>query len=290
MLNRRRSAATRQRSAPTTVTACSLDKRRAGIGAPSPSSSYHHVGPARPGTPPWLTVPGAALRASGGAAAPRGWRTIGSRRGRRLAARRAGRCREGRAPDVRRRVRRPGGGGFPVLERAGFRATVFVPTACLGGGNAWETPGRGAIGCSTRRPSALERRGVEFGAHTRTTPTSASSDRPAIEDEVLGGKRDLEELMQAPVRASPIPTARRTRCPRRSSRARSASRSWHARGSTAPARTRIALRRTMVQAVDTPLDLAAPPAARALTGAARARAAGSRPAAPAGSQLPSSRA
>ncbi len=67
---------------------------------------------------------------------------------------------------------------FPVLERAGFRATVFVPTAHLGGSNAWEEPeaqGHRLLEPASVRTGACA--GIEFGAHTRSHADLAALDR-----------------------------------------------------------------------------------------------------------------
>ncbi len=86
-------------------------------------------------------------------------------------------------------------------------------------------------------------------------PTSPRSTAPAIEDEILGGKRDLEDLLQAPVQsfaypygaADPVSAA----VVARAFRVAYTAREGLNRAGEDPHR----LRRTMVQAVDTPLDL-----------------------------------
>ena len=86
---------------------------------------------------------------------------------------------------------------FPVLERAGFRAAVFVPTRMIGE----------SIACSPASPDARlplmtadsirhwASRGFEFGAHTRTHTDLTKLNPSAIEEEVRGSRDDLEALL-----------------------------------------------------------------------------------------------
>jgi peptidoglycan/xylan/chitin deacetylase (PgdA/CDA1 family) len=217
---------------------------------------YHHVGPARPGTSPWLTVSdhrfGAQLRRLRGW----GWRTIGAEEvaawlldGRPLPRRAMVITFDDAYADLAKTA-------FPLLERAGFRATVFVPTAHLGATNAWEAPA--AQGHRLLDPAAVRRwskRGIEFGAHTRSHADLTRLDRAGVEREVLGGKRDLEELLQAPVDSFAYPYG--VADPVSRSVVASAFRIAFTalEGPNRADADPHSLRRTMVQSVDTALDL-----------------------------------
>jgi peptidoglycan/xylan/chitin deacetylase (PgdA/CDA1 family) len=217
---------------------------------------YHHVGPVRPGTLPWLTVPASRFEAQMRRLRARGWRAIASDEA--AAWLLGGRPLPGKAvmltfddayADLADAV-------FPVLERAGFRATVFVATAHLGGRNAWEAPAaqghRVLDAAAVRRWSA---RGIEFGAHTRSHACLGRLDSRAMEEEVLGGKRDLEDLLQAPVLSFAYPYGvadpASAAVVARAFRLAFTGREGLNRAGEDPHQ----LRRTMVQAVDTPLDL-----------------------------------
>jgi peptidoglycan/xylan/chitin deacetylase (PgdA/CDA1 family) len=146
---------------------------------------------------------------------------------------------------------------FPLLERSGFRATVFVPTAYIGRRNEWEEPAlRGHRILDQKAVRRWSGRGIEFGAHTRTHASLVGLDRAAVEDEVLGGKRDLEELLQTDVLgfAYPFGALDPTSVTVVASGFRVAFTVCEGpnRSDTDP----FQVRRTMIQPVDTALDLA----------------------------------
>ena len=96
---------------------------------------------------------------------------------------------------------------FPVLQRYGFSATVFVVTGNLGGSNAWDE----VRGSATLRLLSADQitewaaKGIEFGSHTRSHPDLRTL---AIEDaqhEISGSKRDLEEVLGSPVASFAYP-------------------------------------------------------------------------------------
>ncbi|MGK2961550.1 MAG: polysaccharide deacetylase family protein [Gemmatimonadaceae bacterium] len=99
---------------------------------------------------------------------------------------------------------------FPILERVGLRAAVFVPTALLGG----------SIPCSPRsseptlklmtadRISHWASRGFEFGAHTRTHADLTTLDPEQMEEEVTGSRDDLAAITGRPVVAFAYPYGR----------------------------------------------------------------------------------
>jgi peptidoglycan/xylan/chitin deacetylase (PgdA/CDA1 family) len=90
---------------------------------------------------------------------------------------------------------------FPVLERYGFGAGVFVVTGQIGQRNAWVE----ARGSRTLRLMTADqirdwvRRGIEFGAHSRTHPDLTTLGPAELANEVAGSKADLEAILQSPV-------------------------------------------------------------------------------------------
>jgi peptidoglycan/xylan/chitin deacetylase (PgdA/CDA1 family) len=172
-----------------------------------PCLLYHHVGPARPGTHRSMTVTPSAFQ-------------------RHIAWLKQHRFRSLSTADVVAWARddRPlpprgvlltfddGYGdlaewAFPVLEAAGYGALVFVVTGLLGENNAWDASSGNA---GHRLLTADEirswtTRGIEAGAHTRTHPPLDRIPSDQAEHEIVGSKDDLEELIQAPVRAFAYP-------------------------------------------------------------------------------------
>jgi peptidoglycan/xylan/chitin deacetylase (PgdA/CDA1 family) len=85
---------------------------------------------------------------------------------------------------------------FPILEKHSFPATVFVPTALVGS----------TIQCSPKNPDARmqlmsaeeigqwARRGVTFGAHSRSHADLTLLDPSSAIDEILGSKEDLAAI------------------------------------------------------------------------------------------------
>jgi peptidoglycan/xylan/chitin deacetylase (PgdA/CDA1 family) len=96
---------------------------------------------------------------------------------------------------------------FPILEKHSFPATVFVPTALVGS----------TIQCSPKNPEARmqlmsaeeigewARRGVRFGAHSRSHADLTSLDPASAVDEILGSKDDLATITGKPVTSFAYP-------------------------------------------------------------------------------------
>jgi len=83
----------------------------------------------------------------------------------------------------------------PVLEAAGWSATVFVVTERLGGVNEWDLhagdpPRRLMTWEDARR---LDGTVFRFEPHTRTHPFLDRVDRTRAQDEILGSKKRLED-------------------------------------------------------------------------------------------------
>lgn len=96
---------------------------------------------------------------------------------------------------------------FPVLDRLGFKATVFVVVDRIGKTNKWDE----SKGFKSRRLLSLaqirelHRRGVHFGSHTLTHPWLTSASDRELEREVTDSKRKLEDLLGVEVSAFAYP-------------------------------------------------------------------------------------
>lgn len=87
---------------------------------------------------------------------------------------------------------------FPVLEKHGFRATVFLVTDHCGGHNDWagnppELPRSRLLDWPEIRQ--LNAGGIEFGVHTRTHPDLTKMSEPEIESEIAGAKTAIEDAL-----------------------------------------------------------------------------------------------
>lgn len=91
---------------------------------------------------------------------------------------------------------------FPVLQAHNWTATVFLPTAHIGGADDWEPhtprfPARALLSWDT--VAGLARMGVEFGAHG-VTHTDLTTLPPAVaHEEIVQCKRMLEDCTGCPV-------------------------------------------------------------------------------------------
>lgn len=96
---------------------------------------------------------------------------------------------------------------FPVLQRYGFNAVVFVPTNCVGKGNLWnQSLGYKWRPCLTAgQIQYWSKKGLDFGAHSRNHPDLTELDEPQLEDEVAGSQSDLETMIEAPVTSFAYP-------------------------------------------------------------------------------------
>ena len=96
---------------------------------------------------------------------------------------------------------------FPVLQRYGFSAAVFVVTGHLGGSNAWDE----ADGCGTlpllsaKQIADWAAKGIEFGSHTRTHPDLRKLPAQELEAEIAGSKSELEHVLGGSVKAFAYP-------------------------------------------------------------------------------------
>lgn len=99
----------------------------------------------------------------------------------------------------------------PILDRHGFTALVFVPTAQLGRPEEWagaNRPARPLMDWNTVR--ALARDGTEFGGHSRTHADLTKLDETMRESEVAGCGQDLAAQLGRPTESFAAPYGRVT--------------------------------------------------------------------------------
>jgi peptidoglycan/xylan/chitin deacetylase (PgdA/CDA1 family)/GT2 family glycosyltransferase len=169
--------------------------------------AYHHVGVPKPGTYPDLSVTAKRFESHMRWLHKKGYRTI--------------------TPGDWLRWRRDGialprkpllltfddayadlvENAFPVLERYGFTATVFVVTGHIGGTNAWDEERGSAIHplMSAEQIRHWASAGIEFGAHTRTHPNLATISEDAVKEELSRSREELAALLGRPVTAFAYP-------------------------------------------------------------------------------------
>lgn len=99
---------------------------------------------------------------------------------------------------------------FPVLERHGFGAVVFLVTDLVGGTAAWtqepELVASELMDEGTIREWAA--RGIEFAAHTRTHPDLKAIPHAQMEDEVRRSREDVARIAGIPTRCFAYPYGR----------------------------------------------------------------------------------
>lgn len=104
---------------------------------------------------------------------------------------------------------------FPVLDRLGFRATVYLATGFIGDDRRTFQPrGASTIPGVVGRPcltwsevAELAAGGIEMGAHTVTHPELPGLPWPEIEQEVKLSKDTIEQRLARPVRTFAHPYA-----------------------------------------------------------------------------------
>lgn len=90
---------------------------------------------------------------------------------------------------------------FPLLKKYGFTGVVFVPTANIAGTNEWDQANwpRPHKLLSAEQIAEWAAQGIDFGGHTRTHPDLRYLTPEEMEQELEGGKRDLEVILGRPV-------------------------------------------------------------------------------------------
>jgi peptidoglycan/xylan/chitin deacetylase (PgdA/CDA1 family)/glycosyltransferase involved in cell wall biosynthesis len=95
----------------------------------------------------------------------------------------------------------------PLLRRRRFPATIFLVSGRLGGVNDWTEEGAvaGRRLVSESEATELAGDGIEIGAHTRTHPALTAIVGEQLDEELVGSRKDLEALLDTPVRAFAYP-------------------------------------------------------------------------------------
>ncbi len=170
-----------------------------------PVLMYHHVAPVRPDTDAGLTVSPARFEAQVHWLARHGY--MGIRPSDWLAWRQSAKSLPEKPvlltfddayADVAEYA-------FPVLERHGFGAAVFVITGRVGGTITWARRKGVFRVMSADQIRDWASRGIEFGAHSKTHPDLTALAPAELAEEVAGSKHDLEAILQSPVRAFAYP-------------------------------------------------------------------------------------
>ena len=105
---------------------------------------------------------------------------------------------------------------LPVLERYGYPATVFAPTAHLGGFNHWDEqadPERFRILTAEALQTLAAHPLVTVGSHGVTHSSLGAVGAAALEHEICGSRRHLEDLLETEVTLFAFPYGQRTDVP-----------------------------------------------------------------------------
>jgi glycosyltransferase involved in cell wall biosynthesis/peptidoglycan/xylan/chitin deacetylase (PgdA/CDA1 family) len=194
MLHQRQFAVMLRTAAAVSGSAATL---RLEFGRRLPVLLYHHVGPPVPGSYPSLTVTPGRFEAQVRWLSRSGYQSI-------MPAEWLAYCHDG-APLPPKPVMitfddayaDSAEHAFPVLRHFGFGATVFVPTACIGGTNSWDladAPGAHRI-LNEAQIHWWAAQGIEFGAHSRTHADLTLVPSETLDEEVGGSKADLSALV-----------------------------------------------------------------------------------------------
>lgn len=177
------------------------------FGRRCPALLYHHVGPLRPDTYPWLNVSARTFAWQIRWLALRGYTGI-------LPSDWLRWLREGTGLP-RKPIMITFDDGYadiaqyalPTLRRHGYGATVFVVTGRTGGSNTWDAPdGSGVMELMTSEQIQYwAGQGIEFGAHTQTHSDLAQASEASCAAEIAGSKSDLVSLLGAPVASFAYP-------------------------------------------------------------------------------------
>jgi peptidoglycan/xylan/chitin deacetylase (PgdA/CDA1 family) len=93
---------------------------------------------------------------------------------------------------------------FPILNRSGFTATMFLPTAHIGESRL-SFKGKECLSWSEVRE--LQKQGISFGSHTVTHPQLHDCDAPSIRKEIVDSKRTIEQRLGCAVESFSYPYA-----------------------------------------------------------------------------------
>jgi peptidoglycan/xylan/chitin deacetylase (PgdA/CDA1 family) len=97
---------------------------------------------------------------------------------------------------------------FPVLQKVGFPATIFVTTDYCGKSNGWGQQNRTIPTLpmmSWSEIMEMSRHGIEFGSHTKSHPKLAELDAKIAHEELEGAKKALEHHLGKKVEYASYP-------------------------------------------------------------------------------------
>lgn len=87
---------------------------------------------------------------------------------------------------------------WPILQRFGFDATVFLVSDLIGQTNVWDGP-PGEPLLDRAQIAAMQAGGVRFESHTRTHPALTLIPAERARDELAGSRAALSRLLDRPV-------------------------------------------------------------------------------------------
>jgi peptidoglycan/xylan/chitin deacetylase (PgdA/CDA1 family) len=93
---------------------------------------------------------------------------------------------------------------FPVLNRYGFTATMFLPTAHIGE-KQLSFKGKECLSWSEVRE--LQKHGISFGSHTVTHPQLHDCDPNSIKEEIVRSKYTIEQKLGCAIQSFSYPYA-----------------------------------------------------------------------------------
>jgi len=93
---------------------------------------------------------------------------------------------------------------FPVLNRYGFTATMFLPTAHIGESHLTF---KGKECLSWAEVRELQQHGISFGSHTVTHPQLHDCDANSLQQEIVGSKQTIEQKLGCAVQSFSYPYA-----------------------------------------------------------------------------------
>ena len=93
---------------------------------------------------------------------------------------------------------------FPLLDRYGFTATMFLPTAHIGD-STLSFKGKECLSWSEVRE--LQKHGISFGSHTVTHPQLHDCDAASIKQEIVDSKQTIEQKLGCAVQSFSYPYA-----------------------------------------------------------------------------------
>jgi peptidoglycan/xylan/chitin deacetylase (PgdA/CDA1 family) len=85
---------------------------------------------------------------------------------------------------------------FPILQKYGLTATMFLPTAYIG---TTHKPFLGMDCMTWHEVAELDKAGIEFGSHTVSHPLLHKLPQEDLEKEIKVSKQNIEEQLQKPI-------------------------------------------------------------------------------------------